>query len=105
MHKPVVSASEPVTPPANDRRTSAQPATDDRCAIAEPAAPRPMLRRFLPLAVVVALAVLVYAMGWHRELTLETVVRHRAALDAFIEAHEVAALAAFVALYAAVVAL
>ena len=44
-------------------------------------------------------------MGWHRELSLETLVRHRAALDGFMAAHGLAAVAAFIALYIAVVAL
>jgi uncharacterized membrane protein YdjX (TVP38/TMEM64 family) len=63
------------------------------------------LARLAPLALIAALAILVLAMGWHRELSLEALVRHRAALDAFIAAHFVAALAGFVAIYVAAVAL
>ena len=44
-------------------------------------------------------------MGWHRELSLETLVRHRAALDAFVAASLPTAIAAFVALYVVVAAL
>ena len=59
----------------------------------------------MPLALVAALAALVVAMGWHRELSLETLVRHRAALDAFVATSRPAAIAAFIVLYVAVVAL
>ncbi len=63
------------------------------------------LRRLAPLAVIVALAGLVFAMGWHRHLTLETLVHHRAVISNFVDAHIAVALAAFFALYVAVVAL
>jgi uncharacterized membrane protein YdjX (TVP38/TMEM64 family) len=63
------------------------------------------LRRFAPLAVIAAVTILVLAMGWHRELSLENLVHHRAALDAFVAGHGLAALATFVAIYVAVVAL
>jgi uncharacterized membrane protein YdjX (TVP38/TMEM64 family) len=63
------------------------------------------LRRWWPLAAIVVLAVIVYAMGWHHQLSLETLVRHRAAIQAFVAAHEASALALFVALYIAAVAL
>ena len=61
--------------------------------------------RLIPLAALVAIAALVFAMGWHRALSLETLVRHRAALVSFVDAHLVAALAAFIGLYIAAVAL
>jgi uncharacterized membrane protein YdjX (TVP38/TMEM64 family) len=63
------------------------------------------LRRLLPLLVVVALAAATIASGLHRELSLETLVRHREALDAAVADHLAAALAAFVLLYIVVVAL
>ena len=63
------------------------------------------LRRFLPLIVVVAASAAVLAMGWHRQLSFESLVRHHEALRAFIAAHEVSALAAYVALYIAAAAL
>ncbi len=62
-------------------------------------------RRLAPLGVLVALAALVVAVGWHRELSLEGLLAHRAALDRFVTAHGVAAILAFTALYIAVVAL
>src|SRR5438552_15594317 len=63
------------------------------------------LRRFLPFAAMVVLMVVILAMGWHRELSFETLVRHRASIDAFVAQHYVTALAAFVALYIVVTAL
>src|SRR5690349_10527254 len=49
--------------------------------------------------------VAVFASGAYRHLSLETLVRHRMAIDGFISAHAIGAIAAFVALYVAVVAL
>ncbi len=49
--------------------------------------------------------VVILAMGWHRQLSFETLVRHRAGIDAFVAEHYTAAIAAFVALYVAVAAL
>jgi uncharacterized membrane protein YdjX (TVP38/TMEM64 family) len=63
------------------------------------------LQRFVPLIVVVVAAGVVMAMGWHRQLSFETLVRHYDALRAFIATHEVSAVAAYVALYIAAVAL
>jgi uncharacterized membrane protein YdjX (TVP38/TMEM64 family) len=63
------------------------------------------LKRLIPLAVVFALACLVFAMGWHRALSLEMVVSHRSAIAAFVEAHTLLAVAAFIGLYIAVVAM
>jgi uncharacterized membrane protein YdjX (TVP38/TMEM64 family) len=75
-----------------------------------PAADRRQTGRFpvaklAPLAAIAGLAIVVVAMGWHRELSLEALVRHRAALDSFIGTHFAAALAGFVVLYIAAVAL
>ena len=72
-------------------------------AASEP--PRCTLRRLIPLLAIVALVVLVYAMGWHRELSFETLVKHRTMIDDFVAQHRVAAVAAFVALYVTAVAL
>ncbi len=63
------------------------------------------MTRLAPLVAVAGLAVLVVAMGWHRELSLENLVRHRASLDAFIATHRVAAVALFISAYVATVAL
>jgi uncharacterized membrane protein YdjX (TVP38/TMEM64 family) len=79
-------------------------ADNDRAA---KALPRPVARarRFLPVVVVGALALLVYTMGWHRELSLESLVHHRATIDQFVGDHRLAAIAGFIAIYIAVVAL
>jgi uncharacterized membrane protein YdjX (TVP38/TMEM64 family) len=58
-----------------------------------------------PLAVLLAVAALVFGMGWHRELSIESLMRRRASLDGFITAHYFGALAAFVGIYVAAVAL
>jgi len=63
------------------------------------------LRRFVPLVIVVAASALVLAMGWQRQLSFGSFVRHYEALRAFVTAHEVSAVAAYVALYIAAAAL
>jgi uncharacterized membrane protein YdjX (TVP38/TMEM64 family) len=63
------------------------------------------LRRFAPVAVVVLAMCLVFATGAHRQVSLETLVRHRMAIDAFIGAHSAAAVAAYMAIYILVVSL
>ena len=63
------------------------------------------LRRWLPLAVIAVASLAVVGMGWHRQLSFETLVRHHGAIHAFIQAHWIAAVAAYVAIYVAVVAL
>ena len=62
-------------------------------------------RRLLLIAAVLALIAIVYSMGWHRALSLETLVGHRAAIDGFIGEHRIASLVIFIALYVAAVAL
>ena len=66
---------------------------------------RASLKRYLPLALVALAMAAVFATGAHRQVSLETLVRHRMAIDAFIDAHSVAAVAAFMAVYIVVVAL
>jgi uncharacterized membrane protein YdjX (TVP38/TMEM64 family) len=44
--------------------------------------------------------VLVYAMGWHRSLSIETLIENNAAIDVFIAAHRVAAVLSFIVIYA-----
>jgi uncharacterized membrane protein YdjX (TVP38/TMEM64 family) len=72
----------------------------------EPAdARRPAWRRLVPLAIVAALVIAAYATGWHRELSLENLVHHRATLDGFIAAHKPVAVLAYIGLYITVAAL
>jgi uncharacterized membrane protein YdjX (TVP38/TMEM64 family) len=63
------------------------------------------LRRLVPLLILVALAGLAFAQGWHRYLTLATLAERHEALQSFVAANHVWAVAAFVGVYAAVVAL
>jgi uncharacterized membrane protein YdjX (TVP38/TMEM64 family) len=69
------------------------------------AAGRLSMAKLVPLAAIVVLAIVIMAMGWHQELSFEALVRHRTALDAFIDRHLIAALAAFLTVYVAAVAL
>jgi uncharacterized membrane protein YdjX (TVP38/TMEM64 family) len=61
---------------------------------------RRVLVRLVPLGCLLGLLVLAYAMGWHRNLRLETLVENNAAIDAFVEAHRTAAILSFIAIYA-----
>lgn len=61
--------------------------------------------RLVPVAVIIAVMVVIFAAGWHRQLSLETLVRHRAILDAFVSEHWLQALAAYLGLYVVAVAL
>lgn len=73
-----------------------------------PAVHRPggvWIRRLLPVAAVGLAMVVVYSGGWHREVSLENLVRHRAVIDEFIDEHYVAAIGVFVAIYIAAVAM
>jgi uncharacterized membrane protein YdjX (TVP38/TMEM64 family) len=63
------------------------------------------LQRLLPIVAVVVLSIAVVAAGWHREVSFETLARHYDSLREFVLRHEASAVAAFVALYAAAVAL
>jgi uncharacterized membrane protein YdjX (TVP38/TMEM64 family) len=78
---------------------------DPSSPAAGPANVRFAPRRLVPLVVVVAASCGVVAMGWHRQLSFETLARHHQALQDFIALHEVSAVAAYIALYIAVVAL
>lgn len=81
------------------------PADDPKTPGAQPGRGRIALRRYLPLAVVVVLIGIAYALGLHRDISFETLVRHRAEIDEFIARHGLAAVAGYIALYIAVVSL
>jgi uncharacterized membrane protein YdjX (TVP38/TMEM64 family) len=66
---------------------------------------RSRMRRFMPVAVILVAMAAVFASGAYRHLSVETLVRHRMAIDAFIAHHTLAALAVFIAIYIVVVAL
>ncbi len=76
---------------------SASPPTADR--------PRSLTRRLLPLAVVVLLAGAAYLIVGHGGISLEELVRHRMAIDAFVSEHRVLAVLAYITLYIVTVAL
>jgi uncharacterized membrane protein YdjX (TVP38/TMEM64 family) len=86
-------------------RTAAasMPAEDPPAITAVPQ--RFRLHRWLPLVAVVAVAVVVAATGWHRELSLENLVRYRTALDGFVATHGIGAILTFVGVYVIVAAL
>src|SRR5437660_7410598 len=79
--------------------------TDRRPAAPAAASASERLRRFAPIVVVLLASAAVFAMGWHRYLSVETLVRHRATIAGFIENHYALALATYVAIYIAVAAL
>ena len=54
---------------------------------------------------IVALIGLAYALGLHRDISFETLVRNHTAIDRFIAGHAIAAVAGYIALYVAVVGL
>ena len=61
--------------------------------------------RITPVVIIVLLMVFIFAMGWHRQLSLETLVRHRAALEELVATHFLAALAAYMLFYIAAASL
>jgi uncharacterized membrane protein YdjX (TVP38/TMEM64 family) len=63
------------------------------------------LRRFVPVVLIGLAMAAVFATGAHRHVSLETLVRHRMAIDAFIEAHALAAVAVYVGFYILAVSL
>jgi uncharacterized membrane protein YdjX (TVP38/TMEM64 family) len=70
-----------------------------------PGGPFTRLRRLVPLTFLVILAAGAIAMGWHRQLSLETLMRHRTAIETFMSAHQTTVIATYCLLYVAVVAL
>lgn len=62
-------------------------------------------RRHAPLLLLVASMAGAYALGLHRYLSLDALLQHRAGLARFVDEHQVMALLAFAAAYAASVAL
>ncbi len=67
--------------------------------------PRGLLRRLLPLIAIVLIAVVAYVALGRSMISLEELVRNRAAIGAFVDAHRALALLAYVALYMTAVAL
>ncbi len=72
---------------------------------ATPAAAGFRFVRLLPLAVIIMIGVTVITMGWHKQLSLDSLVERRADIDALVAEHWIAALAAASGIYAVAVAL
>jgi uncharacterized membrane protein YdjX (TVP38/TMEM64 family) len=66
---------------------------------------RQRLCRWLPLAAIVLAMVAAFAMGWHRQVSLETLLRYPDEIHKFIVANRIAAIGLYIALYVVVVAL
>jgi uncharacterized membrane protein YdjX (TVP38/TMEM64 family) len=62
-------------------------------------------RRVLPLAIVLVAAAVIYMLGWHRQVSLQAVIRHREAIEGLIASRYPVAIAAYLAAYIVVVAL
>jgi uncharacterized membrane protein YdjX (TVP38/TMEM64 family) len=67
--------------------------------------PRGLARRLLPLAVIVILACAAYVAFGDGGISLEALVRHRAAIDAFVAGHHFLAVLAYIGIYIIAVAL
>jgi uncharacterized membrane protein YdjX (TVP38/TMEM64 family) len=80
-------------------------ANESRARVSRSADSHPAFGRLVPLGMILAIMVVVLAMGWHRQLSMETFVRHRAAIEAWVIANHALAILAFMAAYAAAVAL
>lgn len=63
------------------------------------------LRRWLPLLAIVALMALGFALGWHRHLTLSTLIKERAQLAGFVEDNLLLAALSYLGVYVVSVAL
>ncbi len=65
----------------------------------------PLARRLIPLIVIVLLAAAAYFTFGRGMISLEALVQHRAAIDAFVTEHRVLAVLTYIALYVVAVAL
>ena len=63
------------------------------------------IKRLWPLIALVGAMAFVFAMGWHRYLTITALAENREALRDFINTHRLVSLAAFVLIYAVATAL
>ena len=78
-------------------RMSASPLPVDR--------PPRLTRRLIPVIVIVLVGVAAYAVFGRGVISFEALVRHRAAIDAFVTAHRALAVFAYIGLYVVAVAL
>lgn len=77
----------------------------DRLESQQPSPKGGPLRRWLPVAAIVLSMALVFAMGWHRQISFETLARHHHAIQSFIMEHRLTAVAIYLTIYVVVVAL
>jgi len=70
-----------------------------------PGARRFRIGRLLPAVVIVLITATIIATGCYRELSLENLLKHRSEIDAFVAHNGIAAVAIYVAVYVAAVAL
>lgn len=63
------------------------------------------IRRYAPLALLLALMALIYTQGWHTQISLETLQDQKAQLQTFAAAKPISTAAIFVALYITAIAL
>ncbi len=71
----------------------------------ETASVQPAWQRWMPVAILGGLMVLIFAMGWYKYLSLQTIGQNYGAIRGFIEAHFIVAVLVYAAVYIAVVAL
>lgn len=72
---------------------------------APPTQIRNVIRRWLPVTILVMLIALAYALGLHRQISLAAIVENREALHGFVEDRLVLAILIYMVIYIAVVAL
>ncbi len=63
------------------------------------------VRRYLPLALLLGVGVLVVSQGWHKYLTLEQIAANRDLMRAFVAQHLATAITVYALIYVAVIAL
>jgi uncharacterized membrane protein YdjX (TVP38/TMEM64 family) len=64
-----------------------------------------VLRRWMPLIVLVVLSITAIAIGWKQKISFETLVRHNEAIHAFILVNRLASIAIYLAIYVVAIAL
>ncbi len=79
--------------------------TDNKTTDNKTGASKPAWQRYLPLVVIGGVLAMVIANGWHKQLTLENVFAVRDGFQSFINQNFILAVLAYVATYAAAVAI
>src|SRR6478672_951644 len=70
-----------------------------------PRSGRQRLGRWLPLGAILLASIVAFAMGWHRHVSVETLLRYHDEIHKFIVANRLAAIALYIGLYVIVVSL